>query len=102
MTAAYTGLIQVSGRLRESGQIALFAPVVRDQQEQKRAELPLRLRTYRSPSDPAGYADLARYLEERGDLQAAKAQWEVAASLRPDDPSAHRALARLDRILAVL
>jgi tetratricopeptide (TPR) repeat protein len=102
MTAAYAGLLRVSGQLREPGQIALFAPVIRDQQESKREETELRRSTYRSPQDPAVYAALARCLAGRGDLQQARAQWEVVLTLHPSDPAARQELDGLDRILAVL
>jgi cytochrome c-type biogenesis protein CcmH/NrfG len=102
MTATYTGLIQVAGKLREPGMIALFAPVIRAQQEAKRVEPALRRRVYRSPSDPSACAALARYLAARGDLKEARAQWEVAAALRPGDGEARRELARLNHILDLL
>jgi tetratricopeptide (TPR) repeat protein len=102
MTAAYTGLIEVAGRLREPGQIALFAPVVRDLQAAKRVEPGLRRRVYSAAADPTATAALARYLAGRGDLGEARAQWQVAAALRPDDPEARRELARLNRILDAL
>jgi cytochrome c-type biogenesis protein CcmH/NrfG len=102
MTAAYAGLLGVAGRLREPGQIALYAPVIREQQQVKREEIGLRRATYRSPVDPAGYAALARCLASHGDLKQARAQWEVVLALKPDDAPARQELARLDRILAVL
>jgi tetratricopeptide (TPR) repeat protein len=102
MTAAYAGLLGIASQLREPGQIALFAPVIRDQQQAKRAESELRRSTYRSPQDPAAYAALARYLSGRGDLRQAQAQWEVVLTLNPNDAAARQELARLDRILAVL
>jgi tetratricopeptide (TPR) repeat protein len=102
MTPAYAGLLRVSGKLREAGQIALFAPIVREQQQAKREETELRRVTYRSPADPAGYASLARCLAGRGDLKRARAQWEVVLSLCPGDAAARGELARLDRILGVL
>lgn len=102
LTGAYTGLIHVSGRLQEPGQTALYAPIVREQQQARRDEQPLRTRVYRAPGDPAGYAALARYLAARGRLEAARSQWEVATALRPADPAARRELTRLNRILDVL
>jgi tetratricopeptide (TPR) repeat protein len=102
MTAAYAGLISISGQLREPGQIALFAPVIRAQQEAKREETERRRSTYRSPKNPGAYAALARWLAARGDLQQARAQWEVVLTLDPNDPPARREMARLDRILGVL
>jgi tetratricopeptide (TPR) repeat protein len=102
LTAAYTGLIQLSGKLREPGMIAVFAPVIREQQEAKRVEPALRRQVYHSPADPSAYAALARYLAARGDLTAARAQWEVVATLRPGDAEARREIARLTRILDVL
>jgi tetratricopeptide (TPR) repeat protein len=101
MTAAYTGLIQISGKLRETGQVSLFAPIVRTLQEEKRAEAELRRRIYRSLGDAGAYAALARHLDERGELKAARAQWEVVLALKPADAPAREALARLDQILAV-
>jgi tetratricopeptide (TPR) repeat protein len=102
MTAAYAGLVAISGQLREPGQTALFAPVIRAQQEAKREETERRRATYRSPHDPAAYAALARSLAARGDLQQARAQWEVVLTLNPNDAPARREMARLDRILGVL
>lgn len=102
MTAAYTNLIQVSARLREPALVALFAPVVRDQQQAKRIESGLRGAAYRSPADPAGYAALARFLTDRGELKDARAQWEVVLALKPGDTAARRELAWLNRILDAL
>ncbi len=99
LTAAVVALVQIAGRLGETGQVALLAPVVRELQEAERTGPPLRQATYRSPQDPAAYAVLARYLTGRGDLQAALAQWEVVLSLKPGDQVAARELARLNRVL---
>jgi tetratricopeptide (TPR) repeat protein len=101
-TGAYTGLLHISGRLQEPGQTALYAPIVREVQQSRRDEVPLRAHVFRAPDDPAGYAALARFLAARGHLKAARSQWEVALALRPADPVARRELARLNRILDVL
>jgi cytochrome c-type biogenesis protein CcmH/NrfG len=100
-TAAYRALIQIAGQQQEPGLAALLAPVVRDQQEAKRREPELRRRAYQSPADPSGCAALARYLEERGELREARAQWEMVLSLKPGDRTARQAVARLDRVLGV-
>jgi tetratricopeptide (TPR) repeat protein len=99
MTPACTGLIQVAGKLGEPGQITMLAPVVRELQEAKRVEPGLRRQAYRSPADPAAVAALARYLAGRGQLEEARAQWEVAAALEPGHGEAWREMDRLNRLL---
>jgi tetratricopeptide (TPR) repeat protein len=102
MTAACVALVQVFGKLGERGQVALYTPVIRDLQQAKRVEAALRQSVYQLPAEPSGYAALARCLADRGDLPAARAQWEVSLTLRSGDGQARRELARLDRILDVL
>ena len=75
---------------------------VAELQEARRVEPALRRHTYSSPDDPAAYAALARYLTTRGELEAARAQWEVVLELKPNDHTVREALARLERILNVL
>jgi tetratricopeptide (TPR) repeat protein len=101
MTAAAAGLIQVAGKLGASGQVALLAPIVREQQAAKAEEARLRARTYRASAGASDYAALARYLMERGRLPEARAQWEVVLTLRPADEEARQALLRLVRVQTV-
>jgi tetratricopeptide (TPR) repeat protein len=101
-SAPLNNLVQVARGLKQSGQLAFWAPLVRDVEQRLRVELPSWKRVWDHPGDTEGYLPLARFLMSTGELHKARNVLEQAVALRPDLANARRELQTLERTLDVL